>query len=132
MRMTLAQAKGTTEPPLLEETIGPFFERTAAKFPEREALVVVHQDLRWTWARLNDEVDRLGRRLQVGDRVGIWAPNHAEWVLAQFATAKLGLILVNINPAYRANELGNALKQSGCRMLIAARSFKTSDYVKML
>src|ERR1043165_8416809 len=137
MRMTSAQAKGVTEPPLLEQTIGPYFERTVAKFPDREALVVVHQDIRWTWRRLNDEVDRLARGLlardlKIGDRVGIWAPNHSEWVLAQFATAKLGLILVNINPAYRASELGYALKQSGCRMLIAARTFKTSDYVKML
>src|ERR1043166_6358018 len=116
--MNPAQPRGVTEPPLLEQTIGAYFERTVAKFPDREALVVAHQDIRWTWRRLNDEVDRLprgplGRDLKIGDRVGIWAPNHSAWVLAQFATAKLGLILVNLNPAYRANELGYALKQSG-------------------
>jgi fatty-acyl-CoA synthase len=135
--MSAAQSRGPTEPPLIEKTIGDYFEETVARFRDREALVVVHQDIRWTWGRLNDEVDRLARGLlardlKVGERIGIWAPNLAEWVLAQFATAKIGAILVNINPAYRANELAYALKQSGCRMLIAARRFKTSDYVAML
>ncbi len=135
--MTPAQTRGPTDVPLLEQTIGAYFEETVRRFPGHEALVVLHQDVRWTWRRLDEEVDRLARGLlardlNVGDRVGIWAPNLTEWVLVQFATAKLGIILVNINPAYRANELAYALRQSGCRLLIAARSFKTSNYVAML
>ena len=133
----LAQARGPTDVPLIEQTIGEHFEATARRQPAHEALVVVHQDIRWTYRQLDDEVNRvargfLARGLQAGDRVGIWAPNVVEWVLVQFATAKLGLILVNINPAYRAQELAFALRQSGCRTLIAARRFKTSDYVQML
>src|SRR5581483_357581 len=135
--MQPAQTAGPSDHPLLDHTIGAYFEQTVARFPDREALVVVHQDIRWSWRELDAEVDRLARGLiargiGIGDRLGIWSPNHAEWVLTQFATAKLGIILVNINPAYRANELAYALKQSGCRMLLAARRFKTSDYVAML
>ncbi|MGQ0619566.1 MAG: AMP-binding protein [Panacagrimonas sp.] len=133
----LAQTKGRTDIPLLEQTIGDNFEATVRKFPDNEALVMPHQNIRWTYRRLNEEVDRvarglLARGLNKGDRVGVWAPNLVEWVLAQYATAKLGVIQVNINPAYRANELAYALRQSGCRTIIAARRFKTSDYVKML
>ncbi|MGQ0697996.1 MAG: AMP-binding protein [Panacagrimonas sp.] len=133
----LAQAKGRTDIPLLEQTIGENFEATVRKFPDNEALVMPHQNIRWTYRRLNEQVDRvarglLARGLNKGDRVGVWAPNLVEWVLAQYATAKLGVIQVNINPAYRANELAYALRQSGCRTIIAARRFKTSDYVKML
>ena len=133
----LAQAKGRTDVPLLEQTIGDNFEATVRKYPDNEALVMPHQDIRWTYGRLNQEVDRvarglLARGLKAGDRLGVWAPNLVEWVLAQYATAKIGVIQVNINPAYRANELAYALRQSGCRTLIAARRFKTSDYVQML
>jgi fatty-acyl-CoA synthase len=135
--MNPAQTRGPTSPPLIEQTIGARFEETVRRFAEREALVVVHQQVRWSWQRLDQEVNRLARGLLargigVGDRVGIWAPNVAEWVLMQFATAKLGIILVNINPAYRSSELAYALRQSGCRTLVAARSFKTSNYVAMV
>ncbi len=135
--MRRSYAQGTATAPLLGETIGERFERTAARFGEREALVVRHQDVRWTYSQLNAEVDRLARGLlaagmQVGDRVGIWAPNCAEWVLAQFATAKVGAILVNVNPAYRTSELEYALRQSGARMLLSAAAFKSSDYAAMI
>jgi len=132
-----AQAQGRTDIPLLEQTIGDNFEATVARFPDREALVMPHQNIRWTYRQMNAEVDRVARGLlargwQKGDRLGVWAPNLVEWVLAQYATAKLGVIQVNINPAYRTNELAYALKQSGCRGVIAARQFKTSNYVRML
>ena len=111
---------GPTEPALLEQTIGENLAQAVADYPDREALVVAHQDIRWTYAELATEVDRLARALlasgfQVGDRIGIWAPNCAEWVLVQFATAQIGVILVNINPAYRTHEVQYALQQSGCR-----------------
>jgi fatty-acyl-CoA synthase len=132
-----AQAKGRVDIPLLEQTVGQNFEASVAKYPDNEALVMPHQDIRWTYRQLNDEVDRVARGLLArgyakGDRLGVWAPNVVEWVLAQFATAKIGVIQVNINPAYRSNELAYALRQSGCRGVIAARQFKTSNYVKML
>lgn len=128
---------GRTDVPLLDETIGATLERVAALRPDHDALVSVHQGLRYTYAEFDAAVDRLARGmiaegLGVGDRIGIWSPNYAEWVLVQFATAKIGVILVNINPAYRTNELAYALNQSGCRWLIAAPSFKTSDYVAMV
>jgi len=118
-------------------TIGAAFDRAVERFAEREALVVRHQNLRYTWAQLADEVDRCARGLlalglQPGERVGIWSPNNAQWCITQFATAKIGVVLVNINPAYRLNELEYALKQSGCRWLICADTFKTSDYHAML
>ena len=96
-----------------------------------------HQGIRWTYAELDAEVDRVARALMAaglepGDRMGIWAPNCAEWVLAQYASARAGVILVNVNPAYRTSELAFVLNQSGCRMLVAARSFKTSDYAAMV
>ena len=135
--MRRAYAQGTASLPLLGETIGECLNRAAERFGERDALVVRHQDVRWSYAQLNTEVDRLARGLlaagiEVGDRVGIWAPNCAEWVLAQFATAKVGAILVNVNPAYRTSELEYALRQSGMRMLISAASFKSSDYAAMI
>ncbi len=128
---------GRTDVPLLDETIGATLERVATLRPDHDALVSVHQGLRYTYAEFDAAVDRLARGmiaegLAVGDRIGIWSPNYAEWVLVQFATAKIGVILVNINPAYRTNELAYALNQSGCRWLIAAPSFKTSDYVAMV
>ncbi|HEY3727816.1 MAG TPA: AMP-binding protein [Solirubrobacteraceae bacterium] len=130
-------ARGTARTPLLEETIGANFDRTVQRVGEREALVSCVQRLRYTYRELGAAVDELARGLiaaglQRGDRVGIWSPNCAEWTLVQYATAKLGVILVNINPAYRTSELEYALKQSGCRMLIAAEAFKTSDYRTMV
>lgn len=128
---------GPQTKPLLAMTIGAAFDRTVERFSDREALVVRHQNLRYTWAQLAEEVDRCARALlalglQPGDRLGIWSPNNAQWCITQFATAKVGVVLVNINPAYRLNELEYALKQSGCRWLICADAFKTSDYHAML
>src|SRR4051794_29737743 len=135
--MSRSYASGVATKPLIGETIGANLERTVARVPDREALVVRHQDVRLTYAELDARVNALARGLLgaglvKGDRVGIWAPNRAEWVLVQFATAKAGIILVNINPAYRTSELEYALRQSGCGMLIAARAFKTSDYAAMI
>jgi fatty-acyl-CoA synthase len=130
-------AQGAVSTPLLGETIGESLERTVGSHGEREALVVRHQGIRLTYAELNEQVDVLARALMAAglgknDRLGIWAPNCAEWVLVQFASAKIGAILVNVNPAYRTSELEYALNQSGCRMLVAARKFKESDYVAMV
>jgi fatty-acyl-CoA synthase len=130
-------AHGTSSTPLLGETLGESFDRTVARFGSREALVSRHQELRYTYAELGEAVDSVARALIAagfshGDRVGIWSPNCAEWVLVQYATAKVGVVLVNINPAYRTSELAYALKQSGCRGLISAQAFKTSDYVAMV
>src|SRR5690349_7215178 len=128
---------GRTDIPILEETIGANFERIAATFPDVDALVDVFQELRYTYAELNAEIDVVARGLMAmgidkGDRVGIWAPNCAQWTVTQYAMAKIGAILVNINPAYRTHELGYVLNQSGARMLVAATSFKSSDYVAMV
>jgi fatty-acyl-CoA synthase len=132
-----AYVSGTSRIPLLGETIGATLDRTVERFGEREALVSRPQVVRYSYAELGDAVDRVARGLlalglEHGDRLGIWAPNCAEWVLVQLATAKLGIILVNINPAYRTTELEYALRQSGCRVLVAAQQFKTSDYVAMV
>ncbi len=129
----LAHAVGPTETPLLVETIGENLERTAARFPDREALIVRHQGIRFTYTEFTRQIDSvakglLGLGIEVGDRVGIWSPNCAEWVLIQFATAKVGAILVNINPAYRSAELAHALRQSGCRLLVAAEEFRGTRY----
>jgi fatty-acyl-CoA synthase len=136
---TLAEsrARGTESPPLLEETIGANLDRSIERFGDRDALVDCQQDLRLSYAELGAAVTQLARGLiaaglERGDRVGIWSPNRAEWTLVQYATAKLGLILVNINPAYQTSELEYALSQSGCRLLIAAPAFKTSDYRAMV
>jgi fatty-acyl-CoA synthase len=130
-------ACGTSELPLLGETIGENLERTVARFGGREALVEVWTGRRWTYAELDAAVDGLARGLlsagiAKGDRVGIWSPNCAEWVLVQYATAKVGAVLVNVNPAYRTHELQYALAQSGVRLLVSAVSFKTSDYRAMV
>jgi fatty-acyl-CoA synthase len=128
---------GTFDTPLLGDTIGAHFERTAARFAERPALVSRQQDVRLTYAQLDAAIDAVAGGLlragiQSGDRVGIWAPNCAEWVLVQYATAKVGAILVNVNPAYRAHELEYVLRQSGMRLLFSASAFKTSDYAAMI
>jgi fatty-acyl-CoA synthase len=127
---------GASEVPLLGETIGANLRRIAATYPDREAVVDVTTGRRWTYARLDADTDALARGLiaagiEAGDRVGIWAPNCAEWVILQYATAKAGIVLVNINPAYRSSELGYALRQSGVRLLVSAESFKTSNYRAM-
>lgn len=133
----LSHTVGPTEPPLLEQTIGDNLDATVERFGDRDALVDRAQGIRWSYAELGAEVDRLARGLvaagiEKGDRVGIWAPNCAEWTLVQFATAKVGAILVNINPAYRTHELTYVLNQSGVRLLVTAASFKSSDYVSMV
>ncbi|MBT9256225.1 AMP-binding protein [Phycicoccus sp. MAQZ13P-2] len=133
----LSHTVGLLDPPLLEQTIGDALDATVERFGDREALVDRAQDVRMTWSRLGEAVDRLARGLlasglEKGDRVGIWAPNCAEWTLVQLATAKVGLVLVNINPAYRTHELTYVLRQAGIRVLVTAASFKTSDYVAMV
>ncbi|MBB3091082.1 AMP-binding protein [Nocardioides albus] len=135
--ITASSARGDIGVPLLEETIGANFERTVARHGDREALVEIATGRRWTYAELDADVDALAvglRKVGIGkgDRVGIWAPNCAEWTMVQFATAKIGAILVNINPAYRTHELAYALNQSGVRLLISATEFKTSDYVSLV
>ncbi|OBB63994.1 AMP-binding protein [Mycolicibacterium monacense] len=128
---------GPTTTPIIEETIGAHLERIVAQHPDTEALVEVYTGRRWTYAELNDEIDLVARGLiglgvERSERVGIWAPNCAEWTILQYATAKIGAILVNINPAYRTHELAYVLEQSGVRTLIAATGFKSSDYVAMV
>ena len=134
---TESHTAGETDVPLIEQTIGDNFDATVARFPDREALVDVAQGARWTWSELKRDVDVAARGflaagVEKGDRVGIWAPNCAEWTIVQFATAKIGAILVNINPAYRTHELKYVLGQAGIRMIVAAPSFKTSDYAAMI
>lgn len=134
---TLSHTRGESDPPLIEQTIGDNFDATVARFGEREALVDVAQGKRWTYAALQADVDRLARALLAvgvvtGDRVGIWAPNCSEWTLVQYATAKIGAILVNINPSYRSHELQYVLGQAGISTLVAAESFKSSNYRQMV
>ena len=135
--LTLSYVHGASSTPFLDTTIGRAFDLAAERYQEREALVVRHQSIRWTYAELHERVNRcasglLSLSLEPGDRVGIWSPNRAEWTVTQFATAKAGLILVNINPAYRLSELEYALNKVGCRALVTASSFKDSDYIGML
>jgi fatty-acyl-CoA synthase len=135
--MALATDTGPTDVPLLDETIGANLARTIAAHGSNEALVARHQGIRWTYDEFGERVDRLasglmGLGLKTGERVGLWSPNYAEWTLLQYATAEIGVVLVNINPSYRTHELEYALNQSGCRMLFAAPSFKTSDYMEMV
>jgi fatty-acyl-CoA synthase len=133
----VSYAAGPTDVPLLDETIGANLERTVAAVPDNEAMIEFSTGRRWTYRTFDDDVNALARGLlargvAVGDRVGIWSPNCAEWTLLQFATAKVGAILVNINPAYRTHELSYVLNQSGVRMLVCATEFKTSDYRAMV
>jgi fatty-acyl-CoA synthase len=130
-------ASGTSAEPLLGETIGANLLRTAARWPDREALVEVATGRRWTYAELSADVDAVARGflalgIEKGDRVGIWAPNVAEWVLVQYAIARIGAVLVNINPAYRTHEVAYVLRQAGVRTLVSAESFRTSDYRAMV
>ena len=133
----LSYASGVSDVALVGRTIGEDLRRTVARFGSREAMVDVPSGRRWTYDALQDDVDRVARGLLAlgiasGDRVGIWSPNCAEWVLVQYATAEIGAILVNINPAYRTHELAYVLNQAGVRLLVAATDFKTSDYRAMV
>jgi fatty-acyl-CoA synthase len=136
-RSVPSYVSGTSHLPLLGYTIGEMFDQIVAQHPDQEALVVRHQGLRYTYAQLQAEVDCCARGLmalglQQGERIGIWSPNRAEWTITQFATSKIGAILVNINPSYRIHELEYALRQSGCAMLVLATHFRTSNYTEML
>jgi fatty-acyl-CoA synthase len=133
----LSYAHGASAEPLLGETIGAGLRRTAARVGAQEALIDVPSGGRWTYRQLDDQVDVLARGLlglgvATGERVGIWAPNLPEWVLVQFAAARIGAILVNINPAYRTHELRYVLQQSGVSVLVAAEAFRTADYRAMI
>ncbi|WP_321879645.1 AMP-binding protein [Paraburkholderia bannensis] len=133
----LSYVRGSTATPLSDATIGVFLLDTAQRFPERPAVVFREQGIRWTWREFADEVDVLAAGflalgIEPGDRVGIWSPNRVEWLLTQFATARIGAVLVNINPAYRLAELEYALNKVGCKAIVAAESFKTSKYLEML
>ncbi|MFL5281115.1 MAG: AMP-binding protein [Rhodopila sp.] len=130
-------AHGASDQPMLGDTIGVHFDRTVARWGDRPGLIVRQQDINWTWAELAERVEAFAAGLvaiglKPGDRIGIWSPNNAEWVITQFATAKAGLILVNINPAYRLSELEYALNKVGCKALVTATQFKTSDYIGMI
>ena len=136
-RPALSLAVGPTEPPLLTGTIGAALDRAAERWPDGLALVSRHQDIRLTWAELKAEVDCIAcgfvaQGLEPGERIGIWSPNRAEWTIVQLATAKAGLVLVTINPAYRTSEVEFALRKVGCAALVLTASFRGSDYVAML
>src|SRR5581483_2350245 len=128
---------GTSDIPLLGLTIGDLFDQTAEKYSDHLALISRHQNIRLSYRELQEQVNQCAKGLmelglQKGERIGIWSPNRAEWCITQFATSKLGLILVNINPAYRLHELEYVLKQSGCSALVIAPQFKTSNYTEMI
>ena len=134
---THSHATGAQEPPLIEQTMGAFFDAMVQRQPDHEALVSCHQGRRYTYAQLQRQARQLAsallrQGLVPGDRVGIWSHNNAEWVLMQLATAEVGLVLVNINPAYRTAEVEYALNKVGCRLLVTMERFKTSDYLGML
>lgn len=133
----LSYVSGTSDQPLLYRTVGATLEHAAERWPARDALIMPQQNIRWSWRQLNDAADRLARGflglgLKPGDRIGIWSPNRVEWVVTQFASAKAGLILVTINPAYRVSELEAALNKVAASALVLAPSFKTSNYVAMI
>src|SRR3989454_5263721 len=135
--MKPSYAHGVSDVPLIGKTIGDWLDDMAAKFADNEALVSVFENRRFTYAAFLGEVNRCARALmalgvQKGDRVGIWSTNCPAWVIVQFATAKIGAVLVNINPAYRLHELKFALQQSECNVLISCEGFKDADYLAML
>ncbi|MCK5880174.1 MAG: AMP-binding protein, partial [Holophagae bacterium] len=132
----LSYAVGHSDVPLIGLTLGEMLDRVAARYPESDAVVSVHQDIRWTYKEFSGRVDHAARALMAmgvskGDRVGIWAMNYAEWILIQFATAKMGAIMVNLNPAYRTHEFEYAMRQAEIHTLFVQKRFKTSDYMKM-
>ncbi|HSU24131.1 MAG TPA: AMP-binding protein, partial [Variovorax sp.] len=135
--MNPSHAKGATDVALIEATLGDFFDAMVAARPDHEALVSRHEGLRFTYRALHDDANRLASALlrlglAPGERVGIWSHNNAAWVMLQIATAKVGLVLVNINPAYRTSEVEYALNKVGCAALVTMARFKTSDYLGML
>ena len=136
-KLTQSYYCGASQSQIIYETIGNYFDRTCAANPEVDALVVRHQNVRWSINQLQEQVNSLATGLlalgvQVGDRVGIWGPNSAEWVMVQLATAKIGAIMVCINPAYRTYELEYALNKVECDTIITAEHFKSGDYLGML
>jgi len=137
MKSSLSFVSGISEEPLLFQTVGQVLDSAAERYGDKEAIVCCHQNIRYSYEELNSKSNQIALALhslglEKGDRIGIWSPNCMEWVLTQFATAKIGLILVNINPAYRSGELEYALNQVGCKALVTAGSFKTSNYIEML
>ena len=137
MKPAMSYVCGTSNQPLIYQTIGDAFDHTVERWGDREAVVVRHQGIRWTWRQLGEAIEAfaaglLALDLQPGDRVGIWSPNNIEWLITQFATARTGLVLVNINPAYRKAEVIYTLNKVGCKALVLAREFKSSHYVGIL
>ena len=137
MSSQISYVSGASQYPMLGETIGQNLERTVAKYPQQEALVSVEQDIRFTYSEFYQETTKVARALlavgvKKGDRVGIWSPNRYEWVVLQYATARIGLILVNINPAYRTSELAFVINQAGISYMVSALQFKSSNYKAMI
>ena len=137
MSKNVSYASGTSDKPLLGSTIGELFDKVTNEYPKREAIVSVHQNIRFTYSELAEQVNSLaksfiGAGFKKGDRLGIWSPNNVEWLVTQYAAAKAGVILVTINPAYRSHELDYVLGQSGCKGLIIQNQFKTSSYESMI
>src|SRR5678815_1358156 len=135
--MKLPYVHGVTPPPLIANTIGGALNNAAERWGDLDALVACHQQLRYSYRELRDQADRAARALialgvQCGDRIGLWSGNRAEWMVTQYAAAKAGAVLVNINPAYRLRELEYALTQSDVSVLVAARGFRSTDYVELL
>eukprot|EP01119_Soliformovum_irregulare_P010674 TRINITY_DN2632_c0_g1_i6.p1 TRINITY_DN2632_c0_g1~~TRINITY_DN2632_c0_g1_i6.p1 ORF type:complete len:200 (-),score=6.87 TRINITY_DN2632_c0_g1_i6:51-650(-) len=134
---SVSYEKGSTEIPLIDRPIGDFLQEKTEAHRRQEILRVIHQDVRWTWDQLDERVDEFiaGMKLlgiKKGDRLGVWLPNTAEWVVLEFATAKTGVVLVNINPAYRTHELEHALNLVGCKALVLTQQLKTSNYIDLL
>ena len=137
MTLAVSYASGPSDKPLLGSTIGKFFDYAVDQYSDREAIVSIHQEVRFTYSQLAERVNNLAKAFisagfRKGDRVGIWSPNNVQWLTTQYATAKAGLILVTINPAYRSHELAYVLKQSGCKGLVLQNHFKSSNYEQML
>ena len=137
MSSSVSYASGPSDKPLLGTPIPKLFDRIVEQYGDREAVVSIHQDVRLTYSQLAERANELARAFiaagfEKGDRVGVWSPNNVEWLTTQYATAKAGIILVTINPAYRVHELAYVLEQSGCKGLVLQNQFKTSDYEAMI
>jgi len=133
-KLTQSYVRGTADVPVIRDTVGSYFDATVKRCGERLALVVRHYGVRWTYAELVEKVDAFAAGLSAlglepGDRNGIWSPNNAEWTITQYATAKAGLILVTLNPAYRTTELEYALNKAGCKTLITSDAFRSNDFL---